>query len=103
MSVENKILLAAGAGLLAVLLIPKLAGLLTKGAVVAAGSAASGVVTGAAGAVGIPETGRDKCINDLMTGSAWASSFDCPAPVFAYSLFNDRNASVDYANTYENY
>lgn len=44
--------------------------------------AGAGVVVGAGEAVGIPQTNRDQCVEDIYAGRSWDASFSCPAATF---------------------
>ena len=54
----------------------------SSGAVALAGGAVTGVVKGAAGAAGVPDTDAAKCKRAIANGDYWDASFYCPAAEF---------------------
>lgn len=48
----------------------------------------TGVVTGAASLVGIPETDRTECQKAIAEGRSWDASFACPAKDFLNYVWN---------------
>ncbi len=81
---RNEKLAVLGVG--AVLLVPKLAGVIaqqsSKAVISAAGGAITGTVTAIGQQVGIPETNMTQCQKDTMAGRTWDASFSCPAADF---------------------
>lgn len=63
---------------------------LGKAVATAAVDVATGAVTGAAQAVGIPQTSISKCRSDCLAGDSWAASFSCPLSDFAAYSFHGK-------------
>lgn len=94
MTITEKALMGAGAGLLIALMWASFkgsrnAGAAFGGAVVdMADGVVSGVVVGAGSLVGIPETSLTQCEQDKAAGRTWDASFSCPAGSFIKYVFS---------------